>query len=174
MSEAYVANRNPGATPSRTVRAMRARGSFAVAISLLALLAGPTAAAAPPPQSAQQRQMKAIVRAWTKRLNAGDNAGVARLFSLPATIIQGPYVYRLTTRAQIARWHAGLPCSGRILSIAYRGNFATAVFRLANRGSHPCDAPGTLAAARFKIVDRKIASWEQVAVPPQASDTQTA
>ena len=162
---------------------MRARLVVAIGICLAALVigqsaagaqatrsAGPGLAVAPPPpaRAAQQRRMEAVVRAWSKRLNAGDNAGVARLFTLPALLIQGPYAYGLKTRAEIAEWHAGLPCSGRILSISFRGIQATAVFRLGDRGRTACDAPGTLAAARFKIVNGKIAVWEQVAVPEQA------
>ena len=45
------------------------------------------------------------------------------------------------------------------------GRFATVVFRLGNRGATKCDAPGTLAAARFEIVDGKIVRWEQVPAP---------
>ena len=111
--------------------------------------------------------MASVVRAWSARLNAGDNSGIAKLFSLPAILIQGPYVYRLVSRRQIALWESLLPCSGTIVSIAYRGRFATAVFLLGNRGSRRCDAPGALAAARFEIVDGKIASWQQVPVPPK-------
>ena len=109
--------------------------------------------------------MKAVVHAWSARLNAGDNAGVARLFALPSIIVQGSYAFRFHTRAQLAEWHSGLPCSGRIVSIAIHGRYATVVFRLGDRGSSQCDAPGTLAAARFEIVDGKIVLWEQVPVP---------
>lgn len=114
--------------------------------------------------------MEAVVRAWSSRLDAGDNAGIARLFSLPATLIQSPLEYRLVTRGQIAKWHASLPCSGTIVSISYRGDTATAVFRLGQRGSaHSCTSPGALAAARFEIVDGRIAVWEQVPVPAPAA-----
>jgi hypothetical protein len=109
--------------------------------------------------------MKAVVRAWSANLNAGDNAAESRLFSLPALMIQGPYGYRLRTRAQVAQWHAGLPCSGKILSIKVRGRYATAVFRLGDRLTSKCDAPGTLAAARFTIVRGKIVVWQQVPPP---------
>jgi len=95
--------------------------------------------------------MEKVVRAWSARLNAGDNAGIARLFSLPAVLIQGPYVYRLVTRHQVELWHSGLPCSGRIVSITYRGRFATVVFRLGNRGATKCDQPGSLAAEPFQL-----------------------
>ena len=126
--------------------------------------AGKPAGATPP-----QERMKAVVHAWSARLNAGDNAGIARLFALPAIVIQGQYEYRLRTRAQVALWYSGLPCSGRIVSIAIRGRYATAVFRLGNRGATKCDAPGTLAAARFGIVGGKIVTWEQVPVPAAQS-----
>jgi hypothetical protein len=122
-------------------------------------------AAAPAPVT-----MRAVVRAWSARLNAGDNRGVARLFALPAVMIQGPYAYRLKTRAQVASWHSALPCSGRIVSIAIHGRYADAVFRLGNRGSSKCDGPGTLAAARFEIRGGKIVSWEQIAVPAKQAD----
>jgi hypothetical protein len=111
--------------------------------------------------------MAAIVRAWSNRLNAGDNDGIAKLFGLPALVAQGGLIYRLDTRDQVAMWHAGLPCSGRIVSITFAGRFATAVFRLGDRPSSKCDAPGKLAAARFEIAGGKIVSWEQVPVPKQ-------
>jgi hypothetical protein len=111
--------------------------------------------------------MKAVVRAWSARLDAGDNAGLARLFRVPVLMTQGPFVFRLVTRSQVARWHATLPCSGRVVSIAVKGRIATAVFRLGNRATSKCDAPGTLAAARFTIVGGKIIAWQQV--PPPSS-----
>jgi ketosteroid isomerase-like protein len=159
---------------------MRALLCLAAVLSAAALgssggIAGTSAASleashAADPGAAREHQMKAIVREWSKRLNANDNAGVARLFRVPATIVQGRYLYRLTTREQITQWHAGLPCAGRVLSIKVKGAFATAVFRLSNRGSKPCDAPGELAAARFKIADGKIVSWQQVPVPPKQQE----
>jgi len=115
--------------------------------------------------------MESIVRTWTKRLNAGDNTGIARLFTVPATVIQAPYRYRFTTRAQIAEWHSALPCSGRIVAISFRRNTTTATFRLADRGSTPCDGPGTLAAARFTILRGLITVWERVPVPKTSSTT---
>ena len=111
--------------------------------------------------------MRAIVRAWSRYLNSGENAAEARLFSLPAVMIQGQFGYRLETAKQVASWHAALPCSGHIVSITVRGRYATAVFRLGNRKTSKCDAPGTLAAARFTIVDGKITVWQQVPPPSQ-------
>jgi len=135
------------------------------------LLAGCGGAAKPPPAAkphpSHAEQLKTIVRAWSKYLNNGNNAAEARLFSLPAIMIQGPTGYRLRTPQQVAEWHAALPCSGRILSIKVQGRYATAVFRLGNRKTSRCDAPGTLAAARFTILRGRIKIWEQVP-PPSA------
>ena len=111
--------------------------------------------------------MKAVVRAWSAHLDAGDNAGVARLFKVPVLMTQGAYVFRLVNKSQVARWHASLPCSGHVISITVKGRIATAVFRLGDRATSKCDAPGTLAAARFTIVGGKIIAWQQVPVPPQ-------
>ena len=142
------------------------RTVLASTAAVLALVAAAPAGAASGDSAAQ---MRAIVRAWSTRLNADDNKGIARLFAVPATVIQAPYVYRLRSSHDVALWFSGLPCAGMITSIAVSGRYATAVFRLANRGSSACDAPGTLAAARFEIVHGKIVAWAQVAVPKAAS-----
>jgi hypothetical protein len=141
----------------------RGRRVLRLAAPLLAaaVVAGATAGARTP----EQRKMAAVVNEWSALLNTGDNAGLARLYAVPALIFQSPYEYRLTSRAQIARWYALLPCSGQVVSITFHGRYATAVFRLGNRGRTKCDGPGTLAAARFEIVNGKIRSWAQVAVP---------
>jgi hypothetical protein len=112
--------------------------------------------------------MAAVVLRWSQALNANDNEGISRLFAVPALIVQGPYAYKLVSRHQVAQWFSGLPCAGHVAWIAFRGRYATAVFRLANRGKTKCDAaPGSLAAARFEIVKGKIVSWVQVDVPPK-------
>src|SRR3954452_11317505 len=140
-----------------------------VAILVLALaLAPPPAGAASPPTPPQQ--MRAVVHAWSARLNAGDNAGVARLFALPSMIVQGSLAYRFHTRHQLALWHSGLPCSGQIISIAIDGRNATVVFRLGDRHKSKCDAPGSLAAARFQFADGKIVLWVQIPVPQKPTE----
>ena len=113
----------------------------------------------------RQQTMRRVVRTWSRLLNAGDNAGIARLFRVPAIFAQQGMAYRLTTAAQVVMWHEGLPCAGRVTSIRITGTFATVVFVLGNRKGSKCDAPGQQAAARFKIVRGKIVVWEQVPVP---------
>jgi limonene-1,2-epoxide hydrolase len=112
---------------------------------------------------------KRIVRAWSRRLNAFDNVGIAKLFARPATFLQGGVALRLRTAEDIALWHRLLPCAGRIVSITVNGEFATAVFVLANGRNRRCDAPGAKAAAVFHVHGGKIVSWAQVAVPAAAA-----
>ena len=148
---------------------MRCRMRVVCAILLVCVAPGLTAAAA---GNDTPGQMRAIVREWSKHLNAGDNRGLARLFTYPATVIQGGVAFRIPTPAGVALWHEGLPCSGRVVTIAVRGRFATAVFVLGSgRPGKRCDAPGKRAAARFEIVSGKIRSWEQVPVPSPDGST---
>jgi hypothetical protein len=143
---------------------MRMLVSVVAGISVAALAGcGGSSHARPAPHAV--RGMGAVVRAWSARLNAGDNRGVAELFSLPAVMTQGSSSYRLHTIRQLVIWHRALPCAGRVVSSRFAGQFATATFRLGNRPGSTCDAPGGLAAARFEIVGGKIVSWEQVPVP---------
>ena len=147
------------------------RTLLAAGVILAALAAG--AAASPAPDSSPDR-MRAVVRAWSDRLNAGDDDGVAHLFRLPAVVVQND-VFRFRTFAQLAEFHRLLPCSGRITSLVVKGDFATAVFRLGDRRGSPCDSRGAVVAARFEIVGGKIVRWVQIAVPesqkPFASTT---
>ena len=140
-----------------------------IALVALSLLTTSPALAAPTRDAADSpAKMRSVVRAWSTRLNANDNAGAARLFALPALLTQGPYAYRLKTYKQLTLWHDGLPCGGTVTRIIVKGRFATAVFTLGKRKRHTCDAPGGDAAARFEIVGGKIRSWTQVEVPPAA------
>lgn len=142
--------------------------ALVVSVGLLAI---PVASAA---RSDSPTATKRVVRAWSARLNAYDNAGVARLFAHPAVFVQGGSALRLETPAQIALWHRLLPCAGRIVSIDVDGELATAVFRLANGKHRHCDAPGQKAAAVFRVHHGKILAWAQVPVPPPAASGPTA
>ena len=76
--------------------------------------------------------------------------------------MEGPYGCWCLTPAQVARFHAQLLCSVKIVSIKVRGRYATAVFRLGDRETSKCDSPGgSLTAVRFTIVRGKITVWQQ-------------
>ena len=136
--------------------------------ALAVLLTAPAAGAA---RVGSPAETKRVVRAWSDRLNAYDNAGVARLFATPAVFVQGGSVLRLETRADIALWHRLLPCAGRIVSVTVKGEYATAVFVLADGKHRRCDAPGQKAAAIFRVRNGKIVSWVQIPVPKATGPT---
>jgi hypothetical protein len=139
------------------------------ALAGAAMLAPGAAPASAKDSPAARKQMARIVTEWSTRLNASDNAGLARLYHVPAIIVQGQYEYRLRTLKQVALFYSLLPCAGKVVAITYDGRYATVVFRLSNRGKTRCDGPGQLAAARFEIVNGKITYWEQVPVPASAA-----
>lgn len=140
-----------------------------VAAVAAAVLIAPAASAGSADSAAAAKR---VVRQWSERLNAYDNAGVARLFARPAAILQNGALYQLRTYDDIARWHRSLPCAGRIVSITVKGVDATVVFALRTGKNRRCDAPGQKVAAVFRISGGKIRAWAQVPVPkstgPQA------
>jgi limonene-1,2-epoxide hydrolase len=112
---------------------------------------------------------KAVVRAWSKALNANDNAGAAKLFAPGARVIQPGVDVALTSPALALAFNESLPCAGKIVRITVKGNRATATFVLGQRPKHRCDAPGAKAAAIFTVQRGKIVRWEQVPVPAAPS-----
>jgi hypothetical protein len=113
--------------------------------------------APPPPLSPP-----AIVRAWSRALNANDNEAAAALFAPGAELIQGVDV-RLTPRLALA-WNRSLPCGGKIIGLTRSGDRVRATFLLKERPKHTCDGPGQKAAAVFIVKKGKIVFWEQVPV----------
>lgn len=106
----------------------------------------------------------AIVRAWSRDLNANRNAAAARLFARGARVVQPGVDVHVTPRLALA-FNASLPCGGTILSTTQQGNRVTAVFKLTERPRHRCDGPGQKAAAVFTVVRGKITQWRQIPVP---------
>lgn len=109
-----------------------------------------------------------VVRAWSHALNRGDNAAAADLFAHGAAVIQGPSEVRLRTHADAVLWNANLPCSGKIVALAVKGEEVTATFLLGNRPSSPCDGPGQRARALFRVHGGKIVLWHQLPSGPAA------
>lgn len=118
-------------------------------------------AAPPPPKPA------AIVRAWSRHLNANDNRAAAQLFAPHAQVIQPPYGGRLKSAEAAIAFNDALPCAGKIVKLTVRGKRVTAVFVLGHRPKHTCDGPGEKAAAVFVVENGLITLWEQIPVPQQ-------
>jgi len=108
---------------------------------------------------------EAVARAWSKALNANDNAAAAALFAKNAHVVQPGIDGRLTTRAIAIAFNASLPCAGKVVAVTVHGSRAVATFVLGERPKHHCDAPGVKAAALFVVRNGKIILWQQVAVP---------
>jgi hypothetical protein len=112
----------------------------------------------------------AIVRAWSRALNANDNQAAAALFARGARVVQPGVDVRLTPRLAVA-FNASLPCGGRVTRLQRKSDHVTATFLLTERPGHKCDAPGQKAAALFVVRGGLIVRWQQVPVP---TDTPTA
>ncbi len=109
----------------------------------------------------------AVVRAWSAALDRNDNERAALLFADGARIIQNGEA-TLATHADAVRWNAALPCGGRISHLEVQGNGQVlAVFELAERPQHRCDASGDQAAAIFQVENGRIVLWHQTPVPTQ-------
>jgi limonene-1,2-epoxide hydrolase len=106
------------------------------------------------------------VRAWSKALNANDNAAAGKLFAKSARVVQPPVIDGLlSTPALATEFNNTLPCAGRVVHMTIEGDTVIATFVLGHRPKHTCDAPGQKAAALFVVQKGKIVFWEQVAVP---------
>ena len=125
----------------------------ALALLVLALLAGCGGSSGSP---------ESVVRAWSDALNAGDNERAANLFAQGAEVVQPGRVMFLRTHAQAVEFNSGLPCSGKIISMATKDDTATATFLLGNRKTSRCDAPGSRAVAAFEVHQGKIVLWHQL------------
>jgi limonene-1,2-epoxide hydrolase len=106
-----------------------------------------------------------VARAWSKSLNANDNAAAAALFAPNARVVQPGIEIILANRTLAIAFNDALPCAGRIVAVTVHGNRAVATFVLGQRPKHHCTTPGVKAAALFVVRDGKITLWKQVAVP---------
>ena len=111
---------------------------------------------------------EAVARAWSAALDRSDNEAAAKLFANGAQIIQSDE-RTLETHEDAVAWNAALPCGGRIKKVIHRAaDEVLVVFLLNERPRHMCDAPGTDAAAIFRVEHGKIVLWHQT-VPPDES-----
>ena len=106
---------------------------------------------------------ESVVRAWSEAINSNDSAGAARLFADGARVVQGDDVRRLETFSEARAWNASLPCGGRIVRLAARGDTVRATFVLGDRRErNGCDGPGERAQALFRVRDGLIVLWHQL------------
>lgn len=104
---------------------------------------------------------ESVVRAWSEALNSDDNEAAAELFAPAAQVVQGRS-FVLETRREAIAFNASLPCAGQIVELESRQDTVTATFRLADRGTSDCDAPGAEVRAAFRVREGKIVLWRQL------------
>ena len=131
---------------------MRVRLLLALAIVVLA--AAGCGGGDPSPES--------VVRAWSEAVNTGDDEAAAELFAPGAEVIQGNLRGRLETYEDAVLFNRALPCSGRIVRVESGKDGVTATFRLGDRPSSACDAPGAEVRAFFRVEGGKITLWHQL------------
>lgn len=118
-------------------------------------------------QSAAERA-RPVIKAWSDALRGSDVERAIGYFAVPAIVAQGTAV-KLTTRAQVRIFNAGLPCGARLQGVEQSGRYVVGSFKLTERPGMTCDGPGNLARVAFVIRKGKIAEWRQLTAP-QPSD----
>ena len=115
------------------------------------------------------RSPEDVARAWSAALDRADDESAAQLFAPSAEVVQeGGLILR--THHDAVEWNASLPCGGQITRVDRQGpNQVLVVFHLTERPGHHCDAPGSDAAAVFRVEHGKIVLWHQAAVPRNTS-----
>jgi limonene-1,2-epoxide hydrolase len=113
----------------------------------------------------EPRSPESVARAWSAAIDRADDDAAASLFADDANVIQSG-ILTLRTHADAVQWNAALPCGGRVTRVVKRpGHEVLLVFRLRDRPGHRCDAPGSAAAAIFRVENGKIVLWHQTDVP---------
>ena len=113
-----------------------------------------------------------VIRRWADALRTGHVNQAARLFSVPAVVLDGTNPRRrLPDLAAIRNFNRGLPCGARLVETERgEGSFVIATFRLTQRtgpGARPCTGEGNLAATAFLIENRRIVQWLRAPDPAQ-------
>jgi hypothetical protein len=104
-----------------------------------------------------------VIRRWADTLRAGNEAGAAALFALPAIIQTDPAqpAVKVTSRDEVLAFNHALPCGAIVLRTERRGAYVETLFRLVQRPGATCDGPGQTARAAFRIRDGKITEWRR-------------
>jgi len=151
--------------------------TLAAAASLLAGCGGPEQprsradharppASGGPPLSGRPDDVR-VIRRWADTLRAGDVAGAARLFAVPAIVENGTPPQLLKSRREVRAFNASLPCGARLLRTRRRDRYTVAVFRLTERPGGACGrGVGETAATAFRLRGGRIAEWLRVPTGP--------
>jgi hypothetical protein len=110
----------------------------------------------------------AVIRAWADTLRAGDVAGAAHWFGVPAVVQNGTPPITLRTPAAVRLFNDSLPCGAVLVHIRVAGPYTVGIFKLTNRPGGDCgNGVGAAAATAFRIRSGKIVEWRRVEIPQE-------
>jgi len=113
----------------------------------------------------------AVVDAWTKALDGGDDAAAAKLFAKDAIVVQAGRRLTLAGQAEALSFNASLPCGATVVSEQTAGSEVTATFTLTSRPGHRCDGTGQSAVTVFEVSGGKITLWHELPSNPAATQS---
>jgi len=111
---------------------------------------------------------EAVIRGWSRAVNAGDYDRAGAFFA-PNAVVQQVDEVRLGGPADGARFSASLPCRADLTRVVAEQRTSLATFRLRN-GRSPCSGP---AEVRFAVREGKLTEWRQLPPPPPARGLRT-
>lgn len=127
-------------------------------LGLAAVLAAICGCAAGP-----EEDPEAVIRGWSRAVNAGDYDRAGAFFARNAVVEQVEEV-RLGGPADGARFSASLPCRADVIQVVPEQRTSLATFRLRG-GRSPCSGP---AEVRFAVREGKLTEWRQLPPRPPA------
>jgi len=111
---------------------------------------------------------EAVIRGWSRAVNAGDYDRAGAFFA-PNAVVQQVDEVRLRGPADGARFSASLPCRADVTRVVAEQRSSLASFRLRN-GRSPCSGA---AEVRFAVREGKLTEWRQLPPPPPARGLRT-
>lgn len=109
-----------------------------------------------------------LITGWSDALRGSDVEKATDFFTVPLVVSQGRSA-RLTTRARVRLFNAGLPCGSKVTAVERQEGYFVASFVLTERPGQRCDGPGNPAQVAFKLSGDWIREWRQLveqAPPP--------
>jgi len=125
----------------------------------------------PPPAGPSVEQAREVITGWSDALRGSNVDEAATFFTVPLVVSQGRSA-RLTTRARVRLFNAGLPCGSKVTGVERQEGYFVASFVLTERPGQRCDGPGNPAQVAFKLSGDRIREWRQLVQQAPPPDTE--
>jgi hypothetical protein len=105
----------------------------------------------------------AVVLAWSRALNYGLDEEAGSYFGPRVRIVteEGRVGY-LEGPDEATYFNASIACQGKVIGLSRRGERVWAAFKLDQRGTFMCPAPGQIDTAAFTVRSGKIVAFEDL------------